>query len=396
MKRAALLIVLIAVLVPAAAGEDSSYYGIPAGGIVNDVAIAADGRYMVAGTGEGSIVCLQRNGTIAWNVSAGNAVTAVAAADAGNYIAAGTDAGEVLLLDERNGNRYWTASVAGPVRDLAFSGDGRALAVGGNRITLFDHLGAERWNASIGGSSPVSPITTPVVPTVAFTADGNYIVAGSDNGAIHFLRRQGTRAWQALARGPITAVDVSRDGSVVAAGGRDRALLIYNREGGLVWAMPTGAPILTLALSADGRFAAVGKEGGDLECYRPREGLLWTNRTGGDVLAVDISRQGEAVAAGTAAGSVHLFSGAGNARWSFDAGAPVTAVALSRSGDYLAAGAGEQAFIFRTADVPVPAPTGPAENATPVATPTRAGGAGALIGIVAVTAAVAGSLFRRR
>lgn len=395
MRRAALMIVLIAVLVPAAAGADASYYDIPAGSTVNDVAIAADGRYVVAGTGGGDVVCLQRNGTIAWNVNTGSAVTAVAVADTGDYVAAGTGAGDVLLLDGGSGNRYWTGNVPGSVRDLAFPGDGRHLAVGSSRVTLFDYRGTESWNASTG-ATPTSGARAPAVPAVAFTADGNYIVAGSDNGAIHFFRRQGNLAWQALARGPVTAVDVSRDGSVVAAGSRDRALLVYSRGGGLSWAMPTGAPILTLALSADGRLVAVGKEGGDLDCYRPREGLLWTNRTEGDVFTVDISRQGEAVAAGTTTGFVHLRSGGGDERWSFDAGAPVTAVALSGNGDYLAAGAGERAFIFRTADVPVPATEGPAENATPAATHTRAGGAGALIGALAVAIAAAGALSRRR
>jgi len=66
-------------------------------------------------------------------------------------------------------------------------------------------------------------------------------------------------------------------------------------------------------------------------------------------------------------------------------------VALSDGGDYLAAGAGDRAFIFKTADEPVIEE--PTENATPAMTPTRAGGAGALIGLLAVAAA---SLLLRR
>ncbi len=78
------------------------------------------------------------------------------------------------------------------------------------------------------------------------------------------------------------------------------------------------------------------------------------------------------------------------------AGAPMTAIALSGTGDYRAAGAGEQAFIFRTAEVPVPATATPAENATPEVIPTQAGGAGAIIGIIAVAAGAARGLSRRR
>jgi len=385
-----LIIALIVALVPVAVGAEASYHSTPAESIVNDVAITADGRYMAAGTSNGNIVCLHRDGTVAWNVSAGDAVTAVAVADAGNYIAAGTDGGDVLLLDGGGGGRYWTKSVAGTVRSLAFSGNGRDLAVGSDRLTLFNHRGEEEWNRAMhpGARSGGTP---PYITSVAFTNDGNYIVAGSYNGAIQFVNRQGNLIWEGLARGAVTAVDVSRDGSVVAAGSRDRALQVYDRSGALPWAVPTGAPILALALSGDGKFVVVGKEGGDVECYRPNDGPLWKNRTGSNVLAVDISRRGETVVAGTAGGNVHLWN-YGDELWSFNAGAAVTMVALSDNGDYLAAGAGEQAFIFRTADAPVKA-AAEADAEDPTATPTRAGGAGVLIGLLAVAAA--GRIMRR-
>jgi len=391
-KRTALIIALIVALVPVAVGVEASYHSTPTESIVNDVAITADGRYMAVGTSNGNIVCLHRDGTVAWNVSAGDAVTAVAVADAGNYVAAGTDGGDVLLLDGGSGGCYWTKSVAGTVRGLALSGDGRDLAVGSDRITLLNHRGEEEWGRAMhpGARSGGTP---PYITSVAFTNDGNYIVAGSYNGAIQFMNRQGNLIWEGLARGAVTAVDVSRDGSVVAAGGRDRALQVYGRSGALPWAVPTGAPILALALSGDGRFVVVGKEGGDVECYRPKDDLLWKNRTGSDVLAVDISRRGETVAAGNAGGTVYLWSGNGNPRWTFDAGAPVSAVALSENGDYLAAGAGEQAFIFRTADEPV---TAAQETESATAAPTEAGGAGALFGLLAVAAAGAIGRLRRR
>lgn len=404
MKRTALIVALIVALVPAAAGAEASYHGISTGSIVNDAAITADGRYMVAGTGSGSIVCLQRDGTVPWNVSADDAVTAVAVADAGEYVAAGTGRGDVLLFDGNGdwpegrssstegagGGRYWTKSVAGSVRDLALSGDGRYLAVGSDRITLFDYRGDEEWDLAMQRGSR-SGGTPPYVTSVAFTNDGNYIVAGSSSGDILFMNRQGNLIWEGLARGAVTAVDVSRDGSVVAAGGRDRALQVYGRAGGLPWALPTGAPILALALSGDGRFVVVGKEGGDVDFYRQNDKLLWKDRTGSDVLTVDISRRGGTVAAGTAGGTVHLWNNNGDELWSFDAGAAVNAVAISDNGDYLAAGAGEQAFIFRTADAPVTAAAEGTEDAT--TEPTEAGGAGALIGLLAVGAA---GIFLRR
>jgi hypothetical protein len=67
MRRIA-LIALLAVLVPAVAAE-ATYHAASTGGIVNDLAITADGGYAVAGTGSGSIVCLRQGGTVPWNVS---------------------------------------------------------------------------------------------------------------------------------------------------------------------------------------------------------------------------------------------------------------------------------------------------------------------------------------
>ena len=242
MKRTLLIIALIAALVPAAVGAEATYHGISAGSVVNDVAITADGRYMVAGTGGGEIVCLHRDGTVAWNVSAPGTVTAVAVAGSGDYVAAGTVGGDVLLFDGVGG-RYWTKSVAGSVRDLAFAGDGRSLAVAGDRIVLFTNLGKEEWTRAVQTGTR-SGETPPHVTSVAFTDDGKYVVAGSNNGAILFMNRAGNLIWEGLARGAVTAVDASRDGSVVAAGGQDRALQVYGRAGGLPWALPTGAPIL--------------------------------------------------------------------------------------------------------------------------------------------------------
>ena len=102
MKRVALMMILIAALVPAAAGAEASYQSISAGSAVNDVAIAPDGRYMVAGTDGGRIVYLREDGTVPWNVSAESTVTSIAVAGARGYVAAGTGAGDVLLLDEKD------------------------------------------------------------------------------------------------------------------------------------------------------------------------------------------------------------------------------------------------------------------------------------------------------
>ena len=141
MKRTALILALIVALIPAA-GAEASYHGASTGSTVSDVAITADGRYMVAGTESGSIICLQQDGSVPWNVSAPDTVTAIAVAGSGEYVAAGTMRGDVLLFDG-NGGRYWTESVAGSVRDLALAGDGRSLAVAGDRIVLFTNLGKE-------------------------------------------------------------------------------------------------------------------------------------------------------------------------------------------------------------------------------------------------------------
>ncbi len=396
MRRTAIIIAMLAIMIPVVTGAEATYHDVPTGSTVNDVAIAADGGYMIAGTDEGRIICIQQDGTVLWNVSTGSAVTTVDIADSRGYVAAGTDRGDVILLG-RNGEYYWTRSIAGPVRDLAFSGDGRALAVGGERIALYDYQGKENWNFSTVAAPPAAPQT---IVSVAITQDGNYIAAGSDNGVIYFIGKRGNMIWQSLARGPVTAVDTNRDGSLIAVGSRDRALQVYGRPGMLSWVMPTvmptGASILALALSEDGRFIVVGKEGGDVECYRPDEGLLWRDRIGGDVVTVDVSRRGEAAAAGTADGTIRLFGGESAMRWSFGAGAPVRAVALSENGDYLAAGAGDRALIFRTADPPMPARLEDPESTTPRPTPTLAGGEGAIVGLLAIGAAGAACRLRRR
>lgn len=94
-----------------------------------------------------------------------------------------------------------------------------------------------------------------VVSALAAAADGEVVVAGTEDGRVVRLDLAGGRTEQKVSDRPVTAVAVSADGGVVAAAAVDAALR-WDRGGTRKFGLP-GRPDVLVAVSPSGRFAAV-------------------------------------------------------------------------------------------------------------------------------------------
>jgi WD40 repeat protein len=258
-------------------------------GLVRAVTVSPDGKTLASGGNDQTIRL--------WDLATGKpratlkghtaGVRALAFSPDGRLLASATagfdQAGkqaraEVKLWDAAAGklraNLKWSA---GPGHCLAFSPDGKLVAVGGSAL---DAEGTTRgaiwlWEVSTGKQRPVlkQPVGGDVVG-VAFTPDGKTLVAAS--------RRKGLHLW-----------DVSR-GTPIGN--------FINLE----------RTVYCLALSPDGKTAAVGLGGRDEmnQSARPGEVVLWDLAGGktrtvlgpqaGSVWCVAFAPDGRAVASGTA------------------------------------------------------------------------------------------------
>jgi WD40 repeat protein len=237
--------------------------------------------------------------------------------------------GSVTMWDARTGVELasWVAE-ANIVGDLAFSPDGRTLAVAGfgedgGVVRLWDTLTATTVGGVFGGGQKTAPV-------VAFHPDGRSLITGEFDGAVSqwgldvsyqvVVTRHDDEA---------TAVAISADGKVVASAGYDGDLRLRNMENyesiGPELVVPGGA-VLAVALAPDGRTVATGGADGSVRIWDVLDdalrGHIASNAAG--VTAVAYSPDGSLLASSTYS-EVRL--------WDPTTGAPV--------GDPLSSGNGE-------------------------------------------------------
>ena len=98
------------------------------------------------------------------------------------------------------------------------------LLLAGVALALMATGDAEKepeWSYSTGGS----------VYSVATSADGEYIVVGSDSGKVYFFDKDGsTPLWSYGADGRVISVAISADGAYIAAGTYDGNVYLFNNN----------------------------------------------------------------------------------------------------------------------------------------------------------------------
>ena len=102
-------------------------------------------------------------------------------------LAAGGFDGSVIVWDTSSWERVHEVTIEDLVLSLAFSPDGRTLAVGtsAGQVEFIDAGAGERIGEPVSGQRDW-------VNSVAFAPDGETLVAGSEDGSIELL---GTTAW---------------------------------------------------------------------------------------------------------------------------------------------------------------------------------------------------------
>jgi WD40 repeat protein/DNA-binding XRE family transcriptional regulator len=203
-------------------------------------------------------------------------------------------------------------------------GDLRRLDLSGLSIRHAYLRDVEAQDASLAGADLAGAVLADAFSdpsSVAISADGAYLVAGTATGEV-YLWRLADRALQATLRrhtGTVWGAALSGDGRLIVSGSLDGTVRL--------WAAATGECLATLngheggvwgvALSTNGRLLASGSFDGTVRLWAPATGECLSILRGheGGVRGVALSADGQLVASGGQDGTITL--------WSVDSGQPL-------------------------------------------------------------------------
>jgi RNA polymerase sigma factor (sigma-70 family) len=241
----------------------------------------------------------------------------------GGFVAANRKTGgeppsPLALWDVRTGRRVRTLTAPGTVYAVAFSPDGRTLGAGGafDAVLLWDTAtGATHKAFDTPRPPPVPTIDRPCVRALAFSPDGQTLVAGGKSPIV--------RRWD-LARGaegpPLTGNLSSVSALTFSPDGTKLFCAQYGTIG--VWDLAAGQDVLRtawegngeisgMALAADGCTVAAALNGGvqlvDTVCGRGRAVRKAMNSPGGHCFSLGFSPDGKSLAGADTDGEILLW-----------------------------------------------------------------------------------------
>lgn len=307
------------------------------GGPVRAVAVSGDGRTLVSGGFDQSVIrwSLQRNAAEQVLRLHEGAVNAIVTAPDGRFASAGEDGKIALWSPGRERPDRIFEGHQGPVSALALSPDATMLASASwDRTVRLWPLGE--------GSPRVLEGHQDNVNGLAFAPDGRSVISAGYDATLRVWPLSGSAPVIATAPSPLNAVAVAKDGEIVA-GGADGRVRFFSPQGeprGDIEATPT--PIIALAISNNGALVAAASIRGSVAIVERGEKRLARTLVGPGLpvwSAVFLSDDRTLVTGG----ADRLIR-----RWNAETGEPLGSLTMSGANDPLAAYAGDRgAEVFR-------------------------------------------------
>ncbi len=247
-----------------------------------------------------------------------------------------TGAGDVYAIPEQG--LLWSYDLGGNLYTLDISDDGEYIAAGtgDGRLYLLNRDGKKLLSYKVGK----------VTKGAVISPDGRYLLAGALNEKIYLFRDGGRILEKDMGAG-ISSVDVSGDGNYLAiATGNILSLLV--QDGNILWSREFKSHIYSVSIDNSGEFLAAGYGDGNITLLDRNGDILWSYPVESnvkEVLEVSISKDGEFIAAG-AGQTVYLIDRDRNLLWQYTPGDRIKSVKVSGGGDFIIAASKDSIYLF--------------------------------------------------
>ena len=222
----------------------------------------------------------------------------------------------------------WIYQTGGMV-SVSISSDGNYIVAGSDdgKVYLFDKSSSTPlWSYTTGG----------YVNSVSISSDGYFIATGGYGGTVYFFNRLNSApVWSSLGKG--SEVSLSSDGQYIAAGGYSNNIYLFDRFSNTpLWSVEMSSSP-KVSISSDGNYVVVGSLDWVYLFSKTYGPPIWSYQTTGSVTSVSISSDGSYVAAGDSTGKVYLLRD-GISELAYQASGEVSSVSVSSDGSYIVAG----------------------------------------------------------
>jgi uncharacterized membrane protein len=361
---------LFAPLTSAADANEAQTWSLA--GTVNSIAMSGDGIYTLIGGNSNTdsalpeLYLFRPDSSTAYQSYNLGAVTDVPTPNAlsvgisdtgsqGPYFAAGAGS-KVQFFKSTSSTAIASKTLNTTVSSVAMSADGKYIVAGtdaystltaqnSGAVYLFELSSSsvtQKWLHYVETNGVLTSVNDKI-NSVAISGNGGYIVAGSENKQIYvYTPASNARYWSMGLDSAIIDVAMSRGGSNFAAT-FGTYVGGYNISTKIGWTASLGSAPTSLSISGDGKLIAVGF-GKSIRLLQVASSLptKWTATMSGNVKSVAISSDGRYVIAGDDAGNVAFFSTEKNEPvWSASTENSVNAVAIDSKGGYASAGGGD-------------------------------------------------------
>ena len=256
-----------------------------------------------------------------------------------------------VYLFNREGELLWKYETDSDVNSVAISADGEYIVAGSDNVYLFNREGELLWKYKVQGT----------VGTMSVTPDGEYIVAGSDN--IYFFSRERELLWkykvdnQSLIGLPVRlrgnnvrSVAITPDGEYIVAG-IDNTYL-FDKRGKLLQKCKIGKWTESVAISPDGEYIVAGSKGREesyIYLFNKKGKLLWSYWAENDIYSVFITSDGQYIVAGEAyiigGEYIYFLNREGELLWKYKIEG-IQSMSVTPDGEYIVAGSGNHIYLF--------------------------------------------------